>query len=86
MLLLVDHDPVFLEAAERFLRPGYTVFFARNAEHAYQLMTTVGAGFSVVLIDLDLPGQDGFSLVYKMRHHSPICPLSLSAESLMKRT
>ena len=35
----------------------------------------MAAGFSVVLIDLDLPGQDGFSLIYEMRHHFPDLPI-----------
>jgi len=64
MLLIVDDDPTFLERAEELLLgESRGIFFARNAEHAKELLGTVGDGFSVVMIDLDLPGQDGFSLI-----------------------
>jgi two-component system, response regulator AauR len=76
MLLIVDDDPTFLERAEELLDGvGRGIFFARNAEHARELMGTVGDGFSVVMIDLDLPGQDGFSLIAEMRRRFPTLPV-----------
>jgi CheY-like chemotaxis protein len=54
---------------------GRGVFFAGNAAQAKSLMGTLGAGFSVVLIDLDLPGQDGFSLIREMRSSYPDLPV-----------
>jgi len=75
MLLIVDDDPTFLEKAEALLDVGRGVFFARNAEHARELMGTVGAEFSVALIDLDLPGQDGFSFIAEVRKHYPDLPV-----------
>ena len=51
------------------------MFFARDAEHAKELLGAVGDGFSVVMIDLDLPGQDGFSLISEMRRHFPDLPI-----------
>ena len=74
MLLLVDDDPQFLEAAEKLLDTR-GVFLARNAEQAKDLMRTVGAEFSLLMIDLDLPGQDGFSLIQEMRQHFPDLPI-----------
>jgi CheY-like chemotaxis protein len=71
MLLIVDDDPKFLEEAERLLNTGRGVFLARDAQHA----NSVGAAFSVVLIDLDLPGQDGFSLIREMRTAFPDLPV-----------
>jgi len=38
-------------------------------------MGTVGSGFTVVLIDLDLPGQDGFTLIREMRQRFPDLPV-----------
>jgi CheY-like chemotaxis protein len=76
MLLIVDDDPTFLESAQELLRgEGKGIFFARNAEHAKELMGAVGDGVSVVMIDLDLPGQDGFSLISEMRRHFPDVPI-----------
>lgn len=63
MLLIVDDDPTFLEQAQNVLDVGRGVFFAGSAEHAKELIGTVGAEFAMVMIDLDLPGQDGFSLI-----------------------
>jgi len=76
MLLIVDDDPTFLERAEELLKgEGRGIFFARNAEHAKELIGTIGDGFSVVIIDLDLPGQDGFSLISEMRLRFPELPV-----------
>ncbi len=75
MLLIVDDDPKFLESAQALLDMGRNIFFAGNAEHAKSLMSSVGMGFSVVMIDLDLPGQDGFALIREMRQHFPDLPI-----------
>ena len=75
MLLLIDDDPRFLEEAERVLDGMEDVLFARDGDHALFLMDNLGAEFSVVLIDLNLPGQDGFSLIHAMRHRFPALPL-----------
>jgi len=75
MLLIIDNDPHFLQEAEQRLESPRGIFFARNAAHAKELMDTVGGAFSAVLIDLDLPGQDGFSLIREMHDHFPDLPL-----------
>lgn len=75
MLMVVDDDPQFMAKVQEIVEPGDRVFFARNAAHAKELMGTVGTSFSLVLIDLDIPGQDGFSLIEEMRKHFPDLPL-----------
>jgi DNA-binding response OmpR family regulator len=75
MLLIVDHDPAFLNQAERFLNTGRGVFIARDAVQAKELIGSVGAAVSVVLVDLDLPGQDGFSLIRELCEHFPDLPV-----------
>jgi len=75
VLLIVDDDPRFLQEAEQLLDENRGVFFARDAEHAKQLMGSVGEGFSVLMIDLDLPGQDGFSLIREFRQQFPELPV-----------
>lgn len=75
MLLIVDDDPAFLEAAERLLDQGRGVFFAGDARHAKELLTSVGAMVSVVLVDVDLPGGDGVSLIRELRQAFPDLPV-----------
>src|SRR3954447_5796957 len=76
MILLVDDDPEFLQQAQSVLNGGRRgIFFARDAEQARSLMGTVGAAFTSVMVDLDLPGEDGFSLIRDMRHHFPDLPI-----------
>jgi DNA-binding NtrC family response regulator len=75
MLLIVDNDPQFLQEAEESLHNPKGVFFARDAVQAKELMGSVGAVFSAVLVDLDMPGQDGFSLIREMHQSYPKLPL-----------
>jgi DNA-binding response OmpR family regulator len=75
MLLIVDDDPTFLEEVEKHLGPAGGFLFARNADHARQLLRGVGPSFTVVMVDLDLPGQDGFSFLQELRAFFPELPL-----------
>ena len=75
MLLLVDDDPHFLQAAEEVLVTRDGIFLARSAEQAKDLMRSFGSDFSLAMVDLDLPGQDGFSLIEEMRLHFPDLPI-----------
>lgn len=75
MILLVDDDPKFLASAEAILAKYQRVYFARDAKSAFELMASVGQGFSVALIDLDLPGTDGFDLIVRMRAHFHDLPI-----------
>ena len=75
MLLLVDDDPRFLEEAECVLDGVEDVIFARNGDQALFLTDCLGSEFSAILIDLNLPGQDGFSLISALRNRFPGIPL-----------
>jgi DNA-binding NtrC family response regulator len=75
MLLIVDDDPTFLQAAGEALMQPRGVFLARDAKQAKELIGSVGQAFSVALIDLDLPGQDGFSLIAEVCEHCPDLPV-----------
>src|ERR1051325_5206230 len=76
MLLIVDDDPAFLVKAQDLLdEKRHNIYFARDAQQARSLMGSVGADFTLVRIDLDLPGQDGFSLIAEMRRNFPDLPI-----------
>ncbi len=72
MILVVNHDPVFLEKAREILNRDRRVFLASNSTQAYELARTLG--FSVALVDLDLPG-DGLELIRKIHGTIPDLPI-----------
>ena len=77
MLLVVDDDPVFLEQAKAELA-GVSesgVFFAGDAQQALTLIGELGSDLSLALIDLDLPGTNGFELMLEMRDRFPNFPV-----------
>jgi DNA-binding response OmpR family regulator len=55
MILVVDHDPEVLEKAREILNRDRQVFLASTAKQAFEMVQRFG--FSVVLVDLDLPGD-----------------------------
>jgi two-component system phosphate regulon sensor histidine kinase PhoR len=69
MILVVDDDEAFLEQAQEILNRNRQVFLASDADRAFELVRELG--FSVVLVDLDLPGEDGFALIRKLRDTVP---------------
>src|SRR4051794_37536074 len=74
MLLIVDDDPQFLVSALEILSTNNRVLLARTAEQAKSLVNKLGPGIQVVMVDLDFPGQDGFSLIHELRESFPRLP------------
>ena len=73
MILVVDNDVSFLELASKILNRDRQVFLAFDAQQAFQLAEHLG--FSVALIDLDLKGKNGLSLIQKLRESFPDLPI-----------
>ena len=69
MILVVDDDPIFLEQAHRVLNRNRQVFLASDAKQAWQLAQRLG--FSVMLVDLDLRGEDGLDLIERLHAAFP---------------
>jgi DNA-binding NarL/FixJ family response regulator len=69
MILIVDDDPIFLEEAGKVLNRDRQVFLAINAQQGFMLAEKLG--FSVVLVDLDLRGEDGFTLIERLHEAFP---------------
>ena len=68
MILVVDHDPEVLERAAQILNRDRQVFLASTGEQAFEMVQRLG--FSVVLVDLDLPG-DAYALIQKLHDANP---------------
>src|SRR5579864_2964935 len=69
MILVVDHDPTVLDQAQRILNRERQVFLAEDSTRALGLAGNLG--FSVALVDLDLPGGAGFDLIRTLRRSVP---------------
>src|SRR6185295_13260184 len=68
---------------------GYDVETVGNAEEALPLLTDDGKSYDVVVLDVMLPGMDGFALASKLRaqgHFVPILMLTArgSAEDVLR--
>ena len=77
MILIVDDDPMFLQQARSQLAGASErgVYFAGDATEALNLASKLGSDLSLALIDLDLPGPNGFELILEIRNRFPRLPV-----------
>jgi len=68
-MILVVGDPTVLDKAQQILNRERQVFLAPDAIQALEL--TGNLGFSVALVDLDLPEGAGFELIKTLRRSVP---------------
>ncbi len=65
-ILVVDDDSRIRGLLKKYLsNNGYTVSEARDADHARRLLS--GLSFDLLVIDVMMPGEDGFSLTKAIR-------------------
>lgn len=75
-VLIVEDDSLIAELERDFLEPNnYVVRIAENGEEALKIMDEVK--IDAILLDVMLPGDDGFSLCRKMREKTDV-PILLS--------
>ena len=82
MILVVDDDQMFLEKAQKILNRERQVFLASTSEKAFTLAQDLG--FSVVLVDLDLRGDDGLALIRRIHQNIPGLPIIATSEQTQK--
>ncbi len=81
-ILIVDDDERIRGLLQKFLnRKGYWVSAARDAAHARRLL--VGLEFDLIVLDVMMPGEDGFSLTRSLRENleTPILLLTAKGEA-----
>ncbi len=77
-ILIVEDNKELLELLTDFLRAdGYTVSTAENGEKALSLYEKYGA--RLVLLDINLPGLDGFAVCEKIRQNGNTPVIMLTA-------
>ena len=77
-ILVVDDHPLFRDGFAqmvRALRPRWTLHVSDSAAHALSILTKVRPDLAV--IDVGLPGDDGFALIKAIADVSPALPLIL---------
>ena len=79
-LLIVDDDERIRGLLQKFLaRNGFLVSAARDAAHARRILA--GLEFDLIVMDVMMPGEDGLSLCKKVRQHSVIPIIMLTAKA-----
>src|SRR5438128_163820 len=79
-LLVVEDDRSIAELIRLYLRrDGHTVEIVSNGATALHMITTDPARFSLVVLDLMLPGLDGRGLCRRVRETSSIPIIMLTA-------
>ncbi len=77
-ILVVDDDARIRDLLKRFLtRNGYLVTVARDAAHASRLLASLA--FDMLIVDVMMPGEDGFSLTRRLRDEIEVPILLLTA-------
>ena len=80
MILVVDGDGAFLDQARELLNRTRRVFLVSDPDRALELARELG--FSVALVDLDLPGEDGFALIRKLHDSVPELSIIIVSSAL----
>ena len=76
--LVVDDDPLLAKAIERVLQgQGYEVTWAQSADIALPMIMRASHGFSLVVLDVVMPGLRGDELAHFLVQRTPALPVLL---------
>ncbi len=81
-VLVIDDDQRIRDLLKRYLaRHGYLVSTARDADHASRLLG--GLAFDLLIVDVMMPGEDGFSFTRRVRaaNETPVLLLTARGEA-----
>ncbi len=75
-ILVVDDEPLLRRVASKLLqRIGYCVLEAASGENALEIFQEQGAEIDLVLLDLIMPGLNGFQTLERLRALNPQVPV-----------
>ncbi|MCR5023816.1 MAG: response regulator [Lachnospiraceae bacterium] len=66
-VLVVDDEQINRRMLEKILSPGYEVLLAGNGDEALNVIKTEKKVLSIVLLDLLMPGMDGYEVLEIMQ-------------------
>ena len=70
-IMIVEDEPAIREfEAINLRRVGYSVVEAGSAEEALQIFDNDTEGFDIALLDISMPGMDGFTLCKELRRRT----------------
>lgn len=72
-ILIVDDESIVLESCRRVLEEYFEVTMARSAGEA--MIATTKEEFSLILLDIKMPGEDGMNLLKEMKEKWPGIPV-----------
>jgi DNA-binding NtrC family response regulator len=72
-ILVVDDERIVLESCKRVLGGRFDVSLAKSADHALELMCK--ETFSLILVDLKMPGMDGMTMMGQVKNKWPNIPV-----------
>jgi PAS domain S-box-containing protein len=79
-VLVVDDEPTVLDVAKVALeRAGYQVHTATNGQEAVQMAHASGGRFSIILLDLSMPGMSGIAALAEIRAMNRDVPILLAS-------
>ncbi|MDD5377217.1 MAG: response regulator transcription factor [Candidatus Gracilibacteria bacterium] len=79
-ILLVEDDPGIVKSLSLYLaKSNIEVSIAHDGEEAGEMFKNVGTSFDLIILDLNLPKKDGFSVCEEVRKTSIIPIIILSA-------
>jgi len=78
-LLIVDDDPLNLDALTRVLRHDYDLVRAESADQALQILRDEGRHIDLILADKSMPGRSGVELLEEAKGLSPAMRIVLTA-------
>jgi signal transduction histidine kinase/CheY-like chemotaxis protein len=87
MILLVDDELVLLEIGRQILEEqGYRVKTASSGEDALRILRSERGTISLVILDLVMPGLDGYETYHEIRRKDEALPVLISSGMTSERT
>ncbi len=81
-ILIADDEERMRRLVSDFLkRQGYSVMEAENGQQAIEVFNTIGDTISLIILDVMMPGIDGWEVLRHIREHSKLPVIMLTAKS-----